>query len=83
MDLVKQVKHLQSVIKSNLNRRIKDIISFLIYRKSNVEKSMDYLKQYLDRVSKKEGDNQYAKACGALGLIQTTLVYIYPILFFF
>ena len=73
--LVTQVKHLLFVIKSNFNRRMFFFISFLNSRKANIEKSTEYLTKYLQKVSTKEGENQYAKAYSALGLIETTLVY--------
>jgi hypothetical protein len=48
----------------------------LFFRKANVEKSTEYLTKYLEKVADKDGDNQYAKACSALGFIHNTLVNI-------
>ena len=39
-----------------------------------MEKSTEYLTKYLQKVSDKEGDIQYARACSALGFIHNTLV---------
>jgi hypothetical protein len=44
------------------------------FRKANIEKSTEYLTKYLQKVSDKEGDIQYARACSALGFIHNTLV---------
>ncbi len=60
------------------------------FRKANIEKSTEYLTKYLQKVSDKEGDIQYARACSALGFIHNTLVkfkwddfYLFTLLWFF
>lgn len=74
--MVKQVKHLPSAIRSNSRKKN---IRFSIhrsfnFRKSDIEKSTEYLTKYLEKVANKEGDVQYARACSALGFIHNTLV---------
>ena len=54
---------------------------FLTFRKADIEKSTNYLTKYLEKVSHKEGDIQYARACSALGFIHNTLVRSSNILF--
>jgi len=49
-------------------------INVRLFRKSDINKSTDYLTKYLQKVSDKEGDIQYARACSALGFIHNTLV---------
>jgi hypothetical protein len=57
------------------------------FRKGDIDKSTNYLTKYLEKVSHKEGDIQYARACSALGFIHNTLVIfqeklIFSIIFF-
>ncbi len=72
--LVKLVKHLLFAIKSIFQQILFSSFLFLIFRKGDIEKSTNYLTKYLEKVSHKEGDIQYARACSALGFIHNTLV---------
>jgi hypothetical protein len=71
--LVKLVKHLLFVIKS-ISIKINSHFFASVFRKGDIEKSTNYLTKYLEKVSHKEGDIQYARACSALGFIHNTLV---------
>lgn len=72
---VKQVKHLLFVIKSKSKSRNYSLFHlFHSFRKADINKSTEYLTKYLQKVSDKEGDIQYARACSALGFIHITLV---------
>ncbi|CAF4875115.1 unnamed protein product, partial [Rotaria magnacalcarata] len=44
-----------------------EALAICYQKKANVDKSTEYLTKYLHKVSDKEGDIQYARACSALG----------------
>jgi hypothetical protein len=65
---------LLSKVKKISNKKISFIVFFCFFRKADIGKSTEYLTKYLQKVSHKEGDVQYARACSALGFIHNTLV---------
>ncbi|CAM2723592.1 unnamed protein product [Rotaria socialis] len=50
-----------------------EALAICYQKKENIEKVSEYLTRYLQKVSNKHDDNQYARACSTFGLIQTNL----------